>query len=370
MIRSLGVAEVLRLRMRAQQLARERVADVAEAVRRTAAIQAQSTRAARLALRPRAAGIVAGDVDRACNEERSVVRTWAMRATMHMLAADDVGWIVDLYRPLASSVTGRHRELGLDDKLLARVLQAAPEVMAGRGPLTRAELVAELTQAGVPVPAHGQAPIHVIAYAARQGLICRGPDRSDDEPTYVLLREWAGRGERLEPQEALVRLARRYLAAYAPASPQDFAHWSGLAVGRARQAFELIAAELEEVDAAGERAFVPAGAGRDAHQDAKTSCVRMLGQFDPYLLGYRSRNLMVPAAFSRDVQRGGMVQPAVVVDGRIVGTWRQLRSGERTKVVVEPFERLDSAVVPGLESETADLGRFQGAATELQVSTR
>jgi hypothetical protein len=365
MTRSLSVAELLRLRLRAQQLSGGRAAEVAEVVRRTGAIQAQNTRAARLAVRVRGENLDAPGVDRASNVTRSVVRTWAMRGTLHMLAAQDIGWIVPLYRPAAEAVTSRHRELGLDAALFARAMPAIGEVLSGGAALNRAELVAALNRVGVAVPGTGQAPIHLIGYAARQGLVCRGPDRGDDDPTYVLLREWVGELEPVEPEQALVRLARRYIAAYGPAGAADFAYWSGFPLRRARQALAALGSDLAEVDIAGEPAWLLPG------QDTGSEplpCVRLLGHFDAYLLGYRSRDLFLPPAHARRIQAGGgMVRPAVVVDGRIVGTWRRERSGQRAIVAVEPFERLDPAVLPGLSAEVADLGRFYEVPTELRV---
>jgi hypothetical protein len=140
MVCSLTPDDVLRLRLRSQQLAGPQAAEVAEVVRRLGAMQAQSTRDARLAVRPRGRGIDAAAVTEACNVTRSVVRTWAMRGTLHMLARQDVGWIVALFRAPPGVVTARHRQLGLDAGLFARALPAIAEILAERSPLTRAEL--------------------------------------------------------------------------------------------------------------------------------------------------------------------------------------------------------------------------------------
>jgi Winged helix DNA-binding domain len=217
--------------MRSQRLAGGGQAGVAEVVHSLVAMQAQSTRDARLAVRPRADGVDATAVAHACNQARSVVRTWAMRVTLHMLAAPDVGWIVDLYRPPADTLTSRQRQLGLDEDLLARAMPAVAEILGERGPLTRGALVAELARVGVTVNPAGQAPAHLVSYAARQGLICRGADQDDDEPTYVLL---AG-----EPAWADPELLR-----------------SGTDTGE--------------------------------------PCVRLVPHFDEYLLSYRSRALALP----------------------------------------------------------------------------
>lgn len=366
MIRSLTEDETLRLRTRSQQLTGRRAADVAEVVRRMGAMQAQSTRDARLAVRPRGDGIDAAAVRRACDETRSVVRTWAMRGTLQMLPARDAGWIIDLYRPPPDVLNARQRELGLTAELLARALPAIAEILSERGPLTRATLVSVLSAEGVVIDPKTQAPAHLIAYAARQGLICRGPDLGDDEPTYVLLTAWAGEQVPMDPDQALPELARRYVGAHGPATPADFAYWSGLALGRARRGFQLIADELEEVDAAGERAWMlPV----EELPDAAPS-VRLLPHFDEYLLGYRNRDLALLPRFARRVQAGGgWIRAAVIVDGRVMGTWAQQRQASQTIVTVQPFERLDPAVLPGLEAEAADLGRFQGTQVGLRVTS-
>jgi Winged helix DNA-binding domain len=371
MVRSLTPDEVLRRRLRSQQLAGPQAAEVAEVVRRMGAMQAQSTRDARLAVRPRGQGIDAAAVTEACNVTGSVVRTWAMRGTLQMLARHDVGWVVDLFRPPPGVVTARHRQLGLDASLFARALPAITEILSGRGPLTRAELVAELAARGVKVDPKTQAPAHLIGYAARHGVICRGPDRSNDEPTYVLLADWAGEHAPVGPDEALAELARRYAGAHGPATPADLAHWSGLPLGRARRGFELVAAELEEVDAAGEPAWMLPG-GDDGYGVAGDAapCVRLVPHFDEYLLGYRSRDMALPPRFARRIQAGGgWVRAAVLVDGRVTATWRQQRHGDQIVVTVEPFDVIDPAALPGLEAEAADLGRFQDTPATLRIES-
>jgi hypothetical protein len=369
MAAALSVDEVLELRMRSQQLAGDRAGDPIEVVRRLGALQAQSTRAARLAVRPRSESLVAGDIDRATNETRSLVRTWAMRGTLHMLPAEDVRWIVDMFRPPAEAVNRRQLELGLDAALLRRAMPVLREILSGLRALTRGELVADLVKNGVAISAKGQAPAHLVAFAARQGIVCRGSDRSDDEPTYVLLDEWIGPQEPIEPKEALSRLARRYFSAHGPATAKDFAYWSGLPVGTARRACALVAHGFVEVDAAGEPALLHDQVRYAGHLPGVPH-VRLLGQFDEYLLGYRDRDIALERRFARRIQAGGgMIAPALAVDGRIVGTWRQRRSRAGTVVLVEPFEPLDETVRPGLDAEIADLGRYQGLTTTLELAT-
>ena len=368
--------QVRRARLRAQLLTGRRPRSVAEVVRALGGLQAQDTPASRLAIRPRSTGLDADAVRRACNQDRSVVRTWAMRGTLHMVAAEDAGWLVGLLGPaFAAAGRRRRRQLGLDDRLLGRALETLPAVLAD-GPLSRAELVRALAAKGVEVNPDGQAPAHLVGYAALTGLVCRGPDLDGDEASYVLLEAWAGRGgppvnraRALEGDGALAELARRYLAGHGPAAPEDLAAWSGLAIGRARQAFDLVAGELAEVELDGRRLWAPRGARAPrAPARAEGPAVRLLGRFDDYLLGWRGRDLILDRRFASRIQAGGgWVHPAVVIDGRVAGTWRSRRAGARLELAVEPFGRLPAGARPGLEAEAADLGRFLGAEVVLRL---
>jgi hypothetical protein len=372
MTRPLSEDQVRLLRLRAQQLTGERPGDVHEVVRVMGGIQAQDTAASRLAVRPRGAGLDAAAVRGACNRERSVVRTWAMRGTLHMVTAEDVGWLVALLGPVFAAANRRRRlQLGLDDDACERGLRAIGKVLGADGPLPRGELVRRLAGEGVAVDPRSQAPAHLVGYAAMRGLVCRGPDLDDDEPTYVLLDDWVGgRRRALDPEAALAELTRRYLGAHGPATPADLAAWAGIAAGRARRGFELVAGELVEVEAAGAAAWTLAGA-RVPRPGRGGPSVRLLYRFDDYLLGWRGRDLVLTPRFARRIQAGGgWIHPAVLVDGRVVGTWRlAAKAGGRLTVAVEPFEPLDAAL-PGLEAEAADLGRFLGAAATLTVAGR
>ena len=354
--------QVRRARMRAQRLTGRRPRSVAEVVRALGGLQAQDTPASRLALRPRGAGLDEAAVRRACDQERSVVRTWIMRGTLHLVAAEDAGWLVALLGPGFAAADRRRRlQLGLDDELCERALKVLPAVLAG-GPLPRAELVRALAAKGVRIDPDGQAPAHLVGYAALRGLVCRGPDLGGDQASYVLLDDWVG-ADRMrrppDPDDALAELARRYLGGHGPAAPEDLAAWSGLPAGRAQRAFQLVAGELRPVELDGRTLWAPAGAP-PARRPAEP-VVRLLGRFDDYLLGWRGRDLILDPRHARRIQAGGgWIHPALVVDGRVVGTWRARRAGDRLEVTVEPFGRLPPGARPGLEAEVADLGRFLG----------
>ena len=355
--------------MRSQRLSGPRPKTVAGVLRDVFALQAQDTRASRLAVRARSEGLDAQAVIRACNQDRTVVRTWAMRGTLHMLPAEDVGWLVGLLGPgLAAGDRPRRLQLGLDDTLLERAVRAIRSTLAEQGPLTRAELMLALAQKGVAVDSRTNAAAHLCFSAAVRGLICRGPDRADDEPNYVLLDDWVTRRMR-SPKDPLGELASRYLGAYGPADVRDLATWAGIPMADARQGFERIRARLVEVEVSGKPAWMLAGTDGVARVSGR--CVRLLGAFDAYLLGYARRDLALSSHFARRIQAGGgWIHPALVVDGRVLGTWRQQRTAGGWAVTVEPFEAIPRDVRPRLEAEAQDVGRFLGLDAHVVVDRR
>lgn len=327
-----------RTRVCNQGLGADRAGTVVDAVRRVVGVQAQDTRAARLAIRARTEGLTVSDVDDAVRRG-DVVRTWAMRGTLHMLAAEDVRWVVGLVGPrFARASRGRRRELGLDDELADRGVAELRDVLADEVPRTRAELMAAIS-----LDLTGQAVPHLLGYAAQHGILVRGPDGDKAEPTYVLAEHWLPPGEPLDEDTALARLAERYLAGYGPAEPEDFAAWSGFPLGSAREAFAAASTDESTVD--------------------EEQPVRLLGHFDAYVLGYRDRRDMLAAELDHHIRGGGgMIMPAVLVDGRIAGTWRLERPRGALRVRTESF----GAALPasGVRAEVADLGRFLGAESE------
>lgn len=361
------------MRLRAQWLdpqSADVTAGVARVVRALCSVQAQELAAADLAVRVRRAGLVAADLAYARMHDRSVVRTWAMRGTLHLVATDDLAWLLPLLGPIFIATSARRRaELGLDEALCARGIRAIRDILAAHGPLTRDELVDRLTARGIHLV--GQARPHLISRAALEGIVCFGPDRGA-EPTYVLLDDWVDRGERAVSRDAaLAELARRYLAAYGPARPEDLAVWSGIAIREARVGWERIADELIEVESAEGTSWMRKERARwlDESPPASLPIVRLLPRFDTYMLGYRHRDSIVAPRFARRINAGGgILHATLLVDGRAAGTWSGTRRRGGLDVIVTPFDDLAPAVRPGIEAEVADVGRFLGVDATLHIT--
>ena len=323
-------------------------------------MQAQVLSAAALGMRARSPGLSAASVNRALNDERSIVRTWLMRGTLHVVAAEDVRWLVDLLGPVFSrAATRRHAQLALDYDLKARGVAAIRRILSDSGPLTRYELVDRLRRRNVTLDPETQAPIHLIGLAALQGILCLGPDRDDGDATYVLMDDWVPRRPTRSRESALTELGRRYFAAYGPATVEDLSAWSGLSMIDARSAVSGARAGLADVVIQGRPGFLLKQLLKLEAEPRKTD-VRLLPAFDTYLLGYRRRDLAVPRPLQRRLQRGGgWLHPAVLVNGRAVAAWSLRKSGARGgQLLVEPSEPLRRTVRAGIEAEVADIGRF------------
>ncbi|MEU1710856.1 winged helix DNA-binding domain-containing protein [Streptomyces sp. NPDC005706] len=344
------------LRAHAQALAGgAREASAEAVVRRVFAIQSQDATAADLGVRVRARDITAGAIRTAYEDERSIVRGWYMRGTLHTIPSDDARWVLRLLSPrILAASSRRYQQLGLDDDLRRRADQLIRRVLAAHGPLTRAGLTEHLTTLGV--PPDGQAPFHLIRHAALTGILCHGPQRAG-EATYVLLDDWlppTGRFQR-EGDAALAELALRYLAAHAPAAVEDFASWSGLPISWARRAWKLLA-ESGVITEYGVLTMIT-GRPQELPCPSDTPDVRMLPAYDNYLVGYRTREVSVPAAHQARVwPGGGIIRPTVIADGLAIATWSR-GSGARS-VNVDAFDPVPPQIQREVDMEKDAVFRF------------
>jgi hypothetical protein len=192
--KAISVNELCALRTQAQGLrARLPRASLIDAVRAVCGINAQLRSAMLLALRARVAGLKPGDVEEAIAADHTLVRSWVLRSTLHLLPAEDLRWLVALLGPIfVPKGRGRRLQLGLDEDKAASGLTGIRAILKETEPLTRGDIVERLADRGVKLDRRSQAPIHLIAYAALNGLICLGPDRAG-ESTYVLVDKWIKR---------------------------------------------------------------------------------------------------------------------------------------------------------------------------------
>ncbi|HEY1451527.1 MAG TPA: winged helix DNA-binding domain-containing protein [Solirubrobacteraceae bacterium] len=326
-------------RLAAQLLSGRPARDPVAVTRRLLAVQGQNPRGARLAIRARSSGLTAGDVDRALTEERSLLITWLNRGTLHLICSEDYGWLHALTTPpLLRGNARRLEQEGVSSAAAERGVQTIVRALAADGSLTRAQLRERLQAARVPTA--GQALVHVLMLASLRGLTVRGP-MAGGEHAYALVAEWIGERAPVERDHALAELARRYLAGHAPADDRDLARWAGLPLRDARAALAAIAPELREREDG-----LLELAKRRRSAAAELPPPRLLGSFDPLLLGWCSRAEIVGENKTL-VTSNGLFRPFALVRGRAVASWK-LAAG---KVALEPFEKLTNATTAALEAD-------------------
>jgi hypothetical protein len=343
-------ATLARLRLAAQGL--DSSAAPTEVVRTLLAVQAQDYPAALWGIGLRS-GSTQVEVEAALGN-RELVRSWPMRGTLHIVPAEDLGWMLHLTRERTlRSAAGRHRQLELDDETFARAAAAAEAAVAA-GPLARPALLAALEAAGISVQA--QRGSHLLFYLCLTGLLVFGP-KQGAQHSFTLLRDWVEQGRALDGDEALAEFARRYYTGHGPATDRDFAWWSSLTLTDARRGLAMVADELERFSVDGVEYW-----HRPGLEPAPAGVLALPG-FDEYLLGYQNRGAQLAPEWAGRIVPGGngMFLPMVVVDGEVVGTWK--RAG--ASVTVDAFAPISASTRRSLLREFERYAEHLGV--ELQV---
>ena len=331
-------------RFSSQGLAGPPEREAAGVARRLLAIQGQDPRGARLAIRARSDGLSAGHVDRALTEERSLLITWLNRGTLHLVRSEDYSWLHALTTPpLLTSARRRLSQEGVSPDAAERGVATIERALVDEGPLTRLQLRERLDVAGVTTD--GQALIHLLFLTTLRGIAVRGP-MVGKHHAYVLVADWLGPAKPVDRDSALAELARRYLVGHAPADDRDLARWAGLPLRDARAGLGAIAPELVER----EDGLVHLAAHPPV---AEIPAPRLLGAFDPVLLGWCSREPIL-GPHTHLVTMNGIFRPFAMVKGRAVASWKL----NRGKVAIEPLGRIAKQAGVDLAADAADVERF------------
>jgi len=340
--------QLLAARLTAQGLAGEPLKRPVDVAGRLLAVQGQDPRGARLAIRARTSGSSAADVDRALTEDRSLLITWLNRGTLHLVRSEDYPWLQALTTPpLFASCARRLRHQGVSEDEAERAMKRIEAVLADEGPLVGKDLRERLRCADLPTA--GQAFIHLMFMAAARGILVRGP-MIGRQHAYALVRDWLGPRKPVDRDAALVELARRYLVGHGPADDRDLARWAGLPLRDARAGLGAIASELvEREDGLVDLAKRPPA--------APLPPPRLLGAYEPVLLGWTSRDEIV-GPHKLLVTINGIFRPFALVDGRAVATWR-LAGG---KVTIEHLATVTKKAAAALEAEAEEVLEFLGTA--------
>lgn len=315
--------------------------DVVRLVGELGGVQAQVASGAEHVVAVRS-GATPGDVGDLLWRWRALVKTWAMRGTLHLLPSSEYPvWVAALRAREWRITPGWERYHGVSAGELNAITKVIPEAL-GEDPVTREQLADRVVEL-LGLPALGEALrsgwAAVLKPAANWGLLCQGPP-AENAITFVDPARWLGwDGRAPEPVEAIRAVLMRFLDAYGPATAGDFARWFGVTPKAGKEVLAAHADELAAVDVEGLAAWMTTGGATAAAVTGAPEGVILLPGFDPYVIAPIShRDHVIPAGHVSDVSRSaGWISPVVVIDGRIAGTWSHERQGEGTRVVIVPF---------------------------------
>jgi len=292
--------------------------------------------------------------------DRTIIRTWPMRGTLHFVAAQDVRWLLQLLTPRQiKQSAGRYRQLALDDALFAQSQTLLTNALRDGKEVARDELLQVLEAAGIATT--GQRGYHLLVRAAQDGLICFGA-RSGKQQTFVLFDEWVPPSDPLPREEALAKLAQRYFASHGPATVHDLARWAGITVTDARQAVAATvatAATLIAESFGGQEYWLPHTLSTTAEF---AEPLYLLPGFDEFVLGYGDRGAVLDPAFADRLCPGGngVFSPTVVIEGVIRGTWKRTIKTRGATVGWTPFVSLTPPEEAALLAAAEQYGNFLG----------
>jgi len=366
----------------AQQQLLERAAftDLLSVVARLGGMQAQLASAAELALWARVKDVTSTAIQRLLWEERKLVKTWAMRGTLHWLPTAQ---LADFVAASAAITVKRPPSYYTYHKVtpaeLEAIIATIPVVLSAT-PITREQMAdAVAARTGNPnlrdVLLSGWGAL--LKPSARRGDICFGPSQGQNV-TFVRPEAWLGDPDLLfpqtqqEPLDALQARARCFLTTYGPATLDEFARWWGMDAAQARKLFKLMADELTTVGVDGWTAQILTTTLDAMTTLAAPSTVRLLPYFDPYTIAIaRHAAYLLPAAHKNQVYRTqGWISPVVLVDGRIVGIWEQATKREKVTVSVVLFDASARQFEAAIAAEVTGLGKFLNSDANLEINTQ
>jgi len=338
---------------------------------------AQVLSAAELSIGRRLAGATRADVQRALWDDRTLVKTFGPRGTVHLLPTADLPMWTGALSALPSSVPMHPEPVRFTTDQADEVVAAIGDSLAD-DELTVDELTEALADRVGPWAVERTMDAfqdkwprwrQLTSTAAHRGVLCFGANRGRTV-TYTNPHRWLPGFRPDDGTAALRTLVTRYLYAYGPATPQHFAKWSNIPPRRAVELFDELAGDVEGVELDGQPAWTVAGDTATPHRAQRG--IRLLPYFDAYVVAGQPRDKLYPErAAARGLNPGGQAgnYPVLLVDGVVDGVWHQKLSGRKLAITVEPLRELTAAQRRQLDDEIDLVGTVMQATPTLTVGT-
>lgn len=347
------VTDIASLRLQHQQLIKTSFKKPQDLVAYFGAMQAQEHAHSKWGIGVRLPGSTDAAIEKAIHN-KTIIRTTVFRGTLHLVAAADVRWMLQLIAPSIKARMGSMmRKLEMDEALLQKTSQHIAKALQGGNHLTRKELIILLEEKGINTDDHRMN--HIIYHAAVNGIICNGP-LSGKQFTYTLLDEWLPGTTTFDKQTSLVTLAKRYFISHGPATLADFAQWAGLSVTDANAGLEGAQSALKSLEVNNTTYWMAPG-----KKQTPPDTALLLPAFDEYFIGYKDRSTLIDMQFAKKVMTiNGIFNPLMVSNGQITGTWKRTFKKDSVAIVTDPFKPLKKAGLKAFEPAAQQYADFLG----------
>ncbi|MFN8468391.1 MAG: winged helix DNA-binding domain-containing protein [Caldilineaceae bacterium] len=354
---------IARQRLFNQRLLTSSFQQPVEVVQWLGAAQAQDFAGAKwslgMRLDPAAAAVSDAAVEQAF-DAGTVLRTHVLRPTWHFVAPADIRWLLALTAPRVHLLNATYyRRVGLDDDLYARSREVMIRALAGSTYQTRDELRQALDAAHIAEDVELRM-IYILIRAELDGLICSGPRRGK-QFTYALLDERVPSTVPLGREEALAELVRRYYTSHGPATAYDLARWASLTLEDVRAGLAATSSHLQSEEVEGQTYWYDSTLPAAAAPSGRESVAYLLSIYDEYVIGYKEWSAIASAEDAARLRAlANDLTSVVLVDGRIVGTWKRAIDKRRATVTLRPLRPLEPEEMDAIAAAADRLGAFLG----------
>ena len=306
------------IRLLNQQLAAPQFSDPADVVSHMGAIQAQEYRMVRWAVAMRTRQPSARAFKAAFDSGR-IIRLHLMRGTWQLVSAKDYWPFLSLCAPKAIAVTRgwmHSNRIDISDEEQMSIRDIFAQTAADKRSVTKEELVQALVKRGISMDEHRLS--YHIRMAEISGTLCSG-DLLPTKATYALAADKVKPAGKIDRDETLMLLARKYFQSHQPATLEDFVWWSGLNVSDCRRGIAMLGNAIHAVKWKGREFYLTDDCRTRGFGKGK---YLLIPPYDEYLIGYKSRDIVLPPEHRhRAHNSSGIFQPIIARDGIICGNW-------------------------------------------------
>lgn len=283
-----------------------------------------------------------------------IIRTHVLRPTWHLVAADDMHWMLQLTaQSIKNTLKSRHKQLEIDEPLLHQVYNLFSDSFKDLEFVSRQQLFDRLKSAGIAL--HDNRGAHFLLLAELDGLLCSG-EVSKNETTYCLYEQRIKIKTKLSREEAIHRLTKLYFQSHGPATLEDFCWWSGLKKTEARQGLASWHGDLESIHLETATYYL---FSKIQQAPLKDRPILLIPAYDEIIISYADRSALLPTTIQPQViSANGFFRPVIMLNGLVVGLWKIVKQKQSIKLEINWLKTPTNKNIKIILEEISHYGQF------------